>query len=479
MVRVLGGMGRGEGTRGSDGDGASGRTAGSDRDGVVAGLAFGAAFYLLLAHWLPATLHGLVPHGALIGAMGVVILVGIAGLQGVLLRRLLASGRAPALLAVPAIWVTAEFLIARAGPIAFPWTPLGLSLASAPVLAAPAEWGGVAVLTLWIGAVNGGIADLLKRRGRPRTALVTAVAAALLVPGAWGAWRVATLPEEEAGPLALAQLNIPRETLLDPRARDQAAATALTRLAAPGSAPLLLPEAPFASTWEEGAGEWLRAFARARGTPVVAGVRFLEEERVRNGVILLDGEGRELLRHGKVRLVPAAEWPGTAAGPDRGVIPLDPHGAPTLGILICFETGFGSRARALVRRGAELLANPTLDGWVRPVLGRASTGDGPPARVFSAAHAQHRAHLVLRAVETRRGAVRSPVSGELLVVAASGRIRTVRGPGGEGVVEVRPVTTVIRTGFTRFGDVGGLAGLLLLAGLGLATGPMISRRTGG
>jgi apolipoprotein N-acyltransferase len=480
LVRALGGKGRGEGLQGSDGDGASPRTGGSDRDGVVAGLAFGAAFYLLLAHWLPATLHGLIPLGALIGGMGVAILVGIAGLQGVVLRRLLASGRVPALLAVPAVWVTAEFLVARAGPIAFPWTPLGLSLAPVPALAAPAEWGGVAVLTLWIGAVNGGIADLLAKRREARAALVTAVAAALLLaPWAWGAWRVATLPEEDAGPLALAQLHIPREVLLDPRARDREAAAALTRLAVPGSAPLLLPESPFAATWEEGAGEWLRDFARARGTPLVAGARFQEEDRERNGVILLDGEGRELLRHGKVRLVPAAEWPGTAAGPDRGVIPLDRHGAPTLGILICFETGFGSRARTLVRGGAELLANPTLDGWVRPVLGRASTGDASPGRVFSAAHAQHRAHLVLRAVETRRGAVRSPVSGELLVVDPSGRIRTIRAPGGEGVVEVRPVTTEMRTGFTRFGDMGGLAGLLLLAGLVPASRGMISRRTRG
>jgi apolipoprotein N-acyltransferase len=431
-----------------------------------AGLAFGVAFYLPLVHWIPATLHGIIPGGALVGALGVAILVGVAGLQALVLRRLLQEGSVPAFLALPAVWVTAEFLLARAGPVAFPWTPLGLALARIPGLAAPAEWGGVAVLTLWIGLLNGGIADARARRPGLRLRPLAALAF-LILPAAWGVHRAERIPDVEVGPLALAQLEIPREILLDPIHRDRAAATTLTRLAAPGTVPILLPEAPFSSLWEEGAGEWFEAFARSRGTHVLAGARFVEEGRERNGVILLDGEGREVVRHGKVRLVPAAEWPEMAPGPDRGVIPLD---GIAMGILVCFETGFGSRARALVRDGADLLANPTLDGWVRPVF------RGPGARVWSAAHAQHRAHLVLRAIETRRGAVRSPVSGDLLVVDPSGRIQHRRMPGREGVVVARPLTTDVRTGFVRFGDVGGMAGVLLLGGLLIG---MIPRRTSG
>jgi apolipoprotein N-acyltransferase len=431
-----------------------------------AGLVFGVAFYLPLVHWIPATLHGIIPGGALVGALGVAILVGVAGLQALVLRRLLHEGSVPAFLALPAVWVTAEFLLARAGPVAFPWTPLGLALASMPGLAAPAEWGGVAVLTLWIGLLNGGIADARARRPGLRLRPL-ATLAFLVLPAAWGVHRAERIPAVEVGPLDLVHLELPRDLLLDPEARDREAEAALLRLAGPGGVPILLPEAPFASSWEEGTADRVAAFARSRGTQVLAGARFVEEGRERNGMILVDGEGRELVRHGKVRLVPAAEWPEMAPGPDRGVIPLD---GIALGILVCFETGFGSRARSLVRQGADLLANPTLDGWVRPVF------RGPGERVWSAAHAQHRAHLVLRAIETRRGAVRSPVSGDLLVVDPSGRIQHRRMPGGEGVVGVRPLTTHVRTGFVRFGDVGGMAGVLLLGGLLLG---MIPRRASG
>lgn len=438
----------------------------SDGDAVRAGLAFGAAFYFPLVHWIPATLHGIIPAGALVGALGVGILVGVAGLQALLLHRLLRHGAAPAVLAVPAVWVTAEFLLARAGPLAFPWTPLGLALTGIPGLAAPAEWGGAAVLTFWIGLVNGGIAGA-RARAPGRRLRPLAAMAILVLPAAWGVHRADRIHQEEAGPLDLVHLELSREVLVDPGARDREAGAALLRLAGPGGAPALLPEAPFASFWEEGTRDRVADFARSRGTPVVAGARFREEGRDRNGVVLVDARGQEGLRHGKVRLVPAAEWPEMAPGPDRGVIPVD---GTALGILICFETGFGSRARALVREGAELLANPTLDGWVRPVF------HGPGERVWSAAHAQHRAHLVLRAIETRRGAVRSPVSGDLLVVDPSGTIQHRRMPGGEGVVRARPLTTGIRTGFVRFGDVGGMAGLLLLVGLGLR---VISRESPG
>lgn len=433
---------------------------------VGMGLAFGAAFYLPLTHWMPATLHGLIPAGALVGFLGMGILVGIAGLQVRLVHWLLQEGRAAPVLAVPGVWVTAEFLVARAGPVAFPWTPLGLSLASVPPLAAPAELGGVAALTLWITAVNGWVGGA--RKGGEATGggplMWTVVLLLLLaVPAGWGVYRVGSLERSETAPVELVALDLDRETLLDPERRDLAAGRALERAmagarGAAGAAPVvsLLPEAPFAAFWEEGAEARFRGFATDRGVPLMAGTRFRVRGRPRNGVILLGARGREVARHGKVRLVPAAEWPELAPGPDRGALEV---AGLRIGTLICFEMGFGSRARALVRDGAHLLSNPTLDAWLRPVI------RGEAGSAWSPAHAQHRAHLVLRAVETRRGAVRAPIGGELLVVGPTGGIRELRPIGFQGAVTVTPRTTGVTTWFVRFGDLGGVAGLLILGAL--------------
>ena len=443
-----------------------GREGTTARRAVGMGLAFGAAFYLPLTHWMPATLHGLIPAGALVGLLGIGILVGIAGLKVRLLHWLLREGRAAPVLAVPGVWVTAEFLVARAGPVAFPWTPLGLSLASVPPLVAPAELGGVAALTLWVTAVNGWVGGGWKgggeTGGRPLVGTV-GLLLLLVVPAGWGVYRVGSLDLHDAAPVELVALDLDREALLDPERRDREAGRALERVmggtrgaAGASSVVTLLPEAPFAASWEEGAGARFRALAREGGVPLMAGARFRVQDRPRNGVILLDARGREVARHGKVRLVPAAEWPELAPGPDRGALEV---AGLRVGTLICFEMGFGSRARALVRDGAHLLSNPTLDAWLRPVV------RGEAGGAWSPAHAQHRAHLVLRTVETRRGAVRSPIGGELLVVDPTGRIRELRPIGFQGAVTVTPRTTGVTTWFVRFGDLGGVVGLLILGAL--------------
>lgn len=439
------------------------------------GLGFGFAFYGLLLHWVPLTLSGMITAGAVVGVLALLILVGVAGLQVTALGAILRSGAAPAVVALPVVWGATEFLLARAGPLAFPWTPLGLALAPVPALAAPAEVGGVTLLTLWICAVNGWIAGGWRRVGAPAFAAV--LVALTLVPGAWSLHRSDRLAEEAVGPVGVVQLALDRNDLLDPETRNRRAGGALEGILAgptPGDAAfLLLPEAPLAAFWEEGAGELFREHARRVGLPLVVGSRFRDGGRARNGVFLVDGSGVERHRHGKIRLVPGTEWPGTAPGPDGGAFEVPAAGAAgpgetglRLGALICFESAFGSRSRALVRDGAGLLVNPTIDAWFRPAL-REGAGAG---------HVQHRAHLVLRAVETRRGALRSPVGGELLAVDPSGRLREHRRPGEEGLLAVRPRTTEIRTPFVRFGDAGGAAALLALVVL-LAL-PLRRRGTG-
>ncbi len=435
------------------------------REVVAGGLWFGALFYGVTLHWVPFTVHGLMPLGALIGSLTIVILAAVGGVQAVALHHLVVRrGRAP-VLAIPAVWVTTEVILGYAGPLAIPWTPLGLSLAAAPTLAGPAEWVGVRGLTLWIALVNGGMVQALVSRARRATAL-NAVAATLLAlgPAVAGLVRDRGLPMSQLPPVLVGQIQIPREEMLDPDRRDQRAAEALTRLmdsvgtANAGPLVAVLPEAPFSAAWTAGVEDRTRIFARQLSLPILVGAHTLgahvpdegEARQRRNSVMLVDSDGTTQTVHSKTRIVPGVERPGLVAGPRGGILSIE---ALHLGFAICFEAAFGRDVRRLRNEGANLLVNPTNDAWLRPAL---------PV-VGSAALAQHRAHLILRAVETRMGAVRSSLGGELLAIDPDGRVLAIRPAGGEGIVTVRPSASPLATGYVRYGDVGGLAGLSLLA----------------
>lgn len=462
------------------------RTGLARRDVVGAGLGFGIVFYGVVLHWVPFTLRGLLPLGFLLGLLVLAVLAAVAGFQALVLWRFLSSGAIP-LLAVPAVWAGFEFLLLHAGPLAFPWTPLGLALAAAPGWAGGAEWVGVGGLTVWIGVVNGAIVGVvMSKSGRGRALAAMAASVLVLGPGLTGLVRERTLVTRSLPPILLGQMAVGRDVLLRQDLRDPAAFASLQRIFDDASATaeeaggwiaipdgpnasserqdarptiLILPEAPFASKWEDGVGRRVEGYARALGIPVLAGVRTAgldeptgTEEPTRNAAVLVPPDEEARLVHGKTRLVPGVEWPGFAPGPSGGVLSV---GSMGIGVVICFESAFGSEAGRLRREGADLLVNPTNDAWFEPRIGGA-----PPAAL-----AQYRAHLVLRAIETRMGAVRSSLGGENLVISPTGETLFSRPAGAEGIDAVRPLTSSVVSGYTRYGDLGGLAGVLLLIAL--------------
>jgi apolipoprotein N-acyltransferase len=173
---------------------------------------------------------------------------------------------------------------------------------------------------------------------------------------------------------------------------------------------------------------------------------------LRNAILFLaPGEPLRLL-HTKSRLVPGVETSGLAAGPPGGVFEL---GGLRSGFLICFEAAFPSEGRRLRNAGAELLLNPSNDGWFAPTLWNSR----------SAAHSQHRAHLVLRAIESRVGAARSSLGGELLLIEPTGRVVVSGSEGEGGFQQLRPRSSRTVTWFVRFGDLAGAGSSLLLVGL--------------
>ena len=227
---------------------------------------------------------------------------------------------------------------------------------------------------------------------------------------------------------------------------------------------LLLPEAPFRASWSAGTGERIAPLAAEAGVPVLAGSMVLGTTpdrtgaQLRNGAVLVEPDGRTELVHGKVRLVPGVESTGLAPGPRGGVLQLG--GGLAAGVVICFEAAFGRDVRELRRAGASLLVNPSNEGWAVPVF----------PLLGAAARAQHRAHLVLRAVETRMAVVKPSVGGELLALGPDGGpVRRLR-PRNAAVEEVTPPISTTTTLYVRFGDLGGLAGLGLLL---VAAAPML------
>ncbi len=447
-------------------------------DAVRAGLWFAGVHYAIVLHWIPFTLHGMTPFGALLGLLALGVLTLTGGVLVLVLHRLLGAGRSP-LIAIPAVWVVAEGVLARAGPLAMPWTPLGLSLSGSPALATPAEWGGVSVLTLWLGLVNGSLVCCLCRpRGR-RGLRFLGSALLVLGPALFGGVRAAGLPTEDGAPVWVAAIPMTRAELLEPERREVVAAESVARISAalrpgpgaPATGPeaLLLPEAPFRASWSEGTEERIVPLAADTGVPVLAGALVSAgtapdgtERQLRNGVVLVDPGGRTELVHGKVRLVPGVESNGLAPGPRGGVLQLD--GGLAAGVVICFEAAFGRDVRELRRAGANVLVNPSNEGWFAPVL----------PRLGAAARAQHRAHLVLRAIETRMAVLKPSVGGELLALGPDGGpVRRLR-PRNATVVEVTPPVSAAMTSYVRFGDLGSLAGLALLLA---AAAPMLLRGT--
>ncbi|MEX2472624.1 MAG: nitrilase-related carbon-nitrogen hydrolase, partial [Gemmatimonadota bacterium] len=153
-------------------------------------------------------------------------------------------------------------------------------------------------------------------------------------------------------------------------------------------------------------------------------------------------------------LVPLVEWRPGDPPVSAGDAVLRDDGR-VLGPLVCWEAIFPEAARHARLAGAALLVNVSNDAWFG-----ASGGLGRAGRE------QHAAHLVMRAIENRMGAVRSANGGVSYVVDPSGRMDARLEPGPEvrvtkGVVR----STTMVTFYTRTGDLAGLGSVLLSVGL--------------
>lgn len=465
------------------------------RRAVRGATVLGLAYFGLTLSWMPLALARLSWSAVPAWLLVVGVLAALTAAAGWLLHGAVHLLRVPLWLALPVAWTATEWVRAHfPGGLAFPWMELGVSLAPRPELAGGAELVGTRGLGFWMALVAGLLAEGWGRLRHGRSgrwwapvAVATAVAA---LPAAWGVHRAATLEVRPAARVAVVQPGVDARLRRLPEegwAATRAALDSLLGGLEPGDADLVvLPEVvlrAFPESPEGGAllGPLLRP-ARRLGAPVVFGALGGTAEAAgprHNSVFVAGPGGLEVFRYDKRRLVPGVErlplgletllgrGGGFAPG---GTAPLLEAAGLHHGVLVCYEAVYAGLARSYRREGADLLLSVTNDGWFG--------GGGPWSRTL--ALWQHPAHLVLRAVETRMGVVRSAATGISLYVDPVGRVREAT-PLARPALRIHdPGTTAVRTAYVRAGDVvgTGAAVLALLLAAGVALRDRRSRRSG-
>ena len=414
----------------------------------------------------------------------VAILAGLTGVVAVFAYGLRFAAGVPLFMALPLAWTAGEWIRANLpGTLAFSWLELGASLTAHPEWVGIAEVVGTRGVTFWLAMVSGLLATALigGRRGK-LVAAAAAVCAVLAVP-AWGILRADSLETHEVGTVAVVQPGVHRGTGEEPSVAREAVYAALDRLTPAVSTGrpdlVILPEAPLPDTFgtpgASAAIARLAEFSDAAGAPVLVGGLHASPgtaRDVRNSIVMVERSGLTDYRYDKHHLVPVVErvplipFPGVSEGlagyvPGRGWSVATIRPDLVAGAFVCYESAFQDVARRLTAAGADLLVNVTNDAWFTR---------WPPG---SGSHAvwQHPAHLVMRAIETRRGVARAASTGLSFFVDPVGRIHD-RTPLGQEAVTIGRVrsasglTLFVRTGDVAGGLSMGVTMLLLAAGFG-------------
>lgn len=352
-----------------------------------------------------------------------------------------------------------------------PWLLLAYALAPQPALLALAPWGGVPLLSAWLGAIA--VAALRLGVGPARGAAIRALAlfaalgfgAALAAPaldvasapGAplpAGAVRPLTAAARAPGSvrIGLVQPALPMEQWADPlhAASTVAALTRLSVAAAEtrGFELLIWPENAVQALLPANEGLVVQALMALDGNVphlLLGAPRYDPATPTRrfNAALLYRATGTEradlIATHDKGKLLPLFEstprwrWLAAIVPPGAGLTPGDDPAvlrvseALGVGPLICYEVLFPGVARQHVRDGAGVLVNLSNDAWFG--------GSGGAEQHFAAS-------IVLAATH-RRPLLRSTPTGVTAAIDAGGRValRLPQNEPGVLAVEVAPGTS--------------------------------------
>jgi apolipoprotein N-acyltransferase len=425
-------------------------------------------------------------------------------LFGALVRMLVLELGMPATTAVPAAWISCDFLRGTLFT-GLPYYLIGHSQVGWPVLAQVADLGGEHLVGLAPLLAGGWLTDAFRsgaRAAAPKGLAVAAAAAAVIV---YGLARPANFSCSDGPRVALVQPNIPQDNKelaklhADPalarRHRDaiHARMIAMTRALLERTA----ADPPDLVVWPETA--WLGPVCvdpknRAeiwtddpikrldvRAPPPLlfgcerfdapAGIRRLEGYDAHVSGVLVGGDGRLIGWYDKVHLVPFGEYlplsgvalvrmayeklsrmsgvPDLAAGPGPSILQVR---GSRFGQAICFEAIFSDAVRSSVDAGASFVVNLSNEAWFRDSV------ELPLMLQICR----------LRAIENRRAVVRATNSGLSGFILPTGELEADLAPHREGTLVHRVRTMDETTVYRRIGEAfpeGCLAFVGLAAGI--------------
>lgn len=441
------------------------------RRGVTARLFWaGFGYFALHLWWLGAFLHqllGAAPLVVVLFALEAAFLAGMAAVAVTLTRT--PTGR---IWALAGGWVILEWL-RFLGPLAFPWPTLGYTLLPTPAIQI-ADLGGVLLGSVLVTFTAASLAHAWTGRSQTgrqqqgRRSFAPAVLAAVAWAAALGYGATRTPGEGPEQPMRVLRVTF------DAFGRASGGLTAQEQFSVQTAASLNRPPGSVI-VWSEGAisspgtrpapGQTIPAFPG----PGISGVGGSEQltppgpdpirqpatYRQFNTVASLDAGGTIQSVSAKARLVPfGEEFPfRPVLGPVYRLIEaslgftlasMTPNPNPTpltlggvlYGAYICYDSVFPWVARALANQGAQVLVNPSNDGWYQ--------GWGVQ---------QHFNMGRVRAIETRRWVVRSVNQGVAGTVNDLGQpVQTTQGGQDLQALDVRPKLLTGTTPYMRLGD---------------------------
>jgi apolipoprotein N-acyltransferase len=322
-------------------------------------------------------------------------------------------------------------------PWIFPWNPAAAVVTPVPSLMRPLPVLGSVGLSFLI-YLSGSALDAVLDRTRRIAGAAWVVVAAV----AFAAASVGAPPFRPAGKAVMAaavQPDVPlemrwdRDNLHDIEARVWRLSTDAARA---GARWIVWPESAIPRIVQSDGAyrEEIERFTREHDVWLLFGSIGIgpREGDFANSVFVASPAGLLPWRYDKVHLVPFGEYLPAAVRwllphalvrevgeftPGTDVSPL-PSPAGPVGVAVCYEVAYPSLYGREVRRGAEVLATITNDGWY---------GD-------SAAPRQHLALAILRAAENRRWLVRAANTGISAIIDPYGRVVSRLEVGQRGVI---------------------------------------------
>lgn len=370
----------------------------------------------------------------------------------------------------PFVWVGFEYFNSL-GDLGFPWAVLALSQSRYLPLLQYTDVTGVFGVSFWVVLTNLILFQLWRGGGiRLWIALVLVV----VVPFGHGWWRMSEPLSQRSLVVGIAQPNLdPHDKEYRPFSHHFGILSSQTREAVSRGAEFMVwPETAVPAYLAVGANrhyrDLLQVLVDSLDVPIYTGANHIDTHEGRrrsfNSSFLLQPKTEALPRYDKMRLVPFGErtpfpellpwlreiqFSGggfVAANWDSGEqFTVFDLGETRFSGMICFDSVFPQQAFTLVRGGAEFLVVITNDGYFG----------------LTTAPYQHAELAVFRAIENRRSVVRSANTGVSAFIDPYGRSAETTQIFHEAVITSTIALNEATTFYTRYGNVFGIACLLV------------------